>query len=266
MKGFDRPGLDSLKVFGELKSFGSIGFLDSLYDERIGFREKISDSDWLNELMLNRIRELGHHKTMAYEFINEDLFTAEQMACFLSEYYWGSGYGFQREVLKEAYKSANSNSFKEYLADIIREEQKPKQHYQIFKEFMSEINIAVVDRRDDSKYFVDQQIKGYTSDTCYAFGYALGIEMDADYQISLICLYAIKYWEDSVYKNDFFEVHVDPTGELMHAKHTCSAILKIVESETDAERVKEGFDQAIRNTGDFLSTIVKNSIKIERAA
>lgn len=230
-------------------------FAEKLYHVRVGSRPDASTHVWLNHLLKNRIHELEHHLHPLYlELLNNQLST-QQIQDFISEYYWGSGYGFQREVINEAYKLTSNKLFKNYLKTILKEEQQPRQHYIIFTEFIHEIGMKVLPRKEISRSFSKKQFNGYNNDINYAFGYALGIEVEADYQISLLCCALSKRYEKEITNNEFFEIHIDPTGEIAHAAETCESINELLLGDNDHQKIMQGFDQAIIDTGNFLSEI-----------
>jgi hypothetical protein len=244
-----------LDFYTEHKNLSAPMFAEKLYHLRVSSRKSPSSQAWLNHLYKYRIFELRHHVNPMYIDLLESKLDFRAMEIFLSEYYWGSGYGFQREVINNAYKVTIIPAFKEYLKLILREEQNPRQHYIIFQEYIASLGMKILDRQDASVVFSHKQLRGYNEDICSAFGYALGIEVEADYQISLLSCALSNGYRDSLYDNEFFELHLDFSGEEAHAIETCRAIEQSMKSEADAEKVRSGFDQAITDTGLFLSAI-----------
>ena len=228
---------------------------EKLYQLRVMTRDAPSSLPWLNSLLRNRIHDLGHHINPMYMDLLARRLDRSQLERFISEYYWGSGYGFQREVINLVYKSTTNQPIREYLKVILREEQKPRPHYIIFQEFIAAIGMQILPRKSVSVTFVRNQHDGYSGNMCHAFGYALGIEVEADFQIALLTCALSGVYPDVIVSNEFFEIHVDTSGEEAHAKETCIAIEKMVHSERDIEAVTSGFDTAILDTNAFMRGI-----------
>lgn len=228
---------------------------EKLYALRVSSREAPSSLSWLNNLLRSRIYHLGHHTHPMYMDLLANYLDKAMLENFLSEYYWGSGYGFQREVINLVYKSTPHPSFKNYLKMILKEEQKPRPHFIIFQEFIATLNMTIKDRLDMSVKFVKNQKDGYSSNIYYSLGYALGIEVEADYQIALLTCALSNVYYDEVSNHEFFEIHVDTTGEEAHAKDTCQWIEKLITSDEDIQNVVSGFDKAIKDTSNFMHEI-----------
>lgn len=248
--------LDSLLAYyGEIKHESAHQIAEKLYEIRISSREEPSSLPWLNKLLKAHIHEQGHHVHPMYMDLLANHLDRTMLEDFISEYYWGSGYGFQREVINLVYKSTPHQAFKDYLKVILREEQKPRPHYMIFQEVISALKMTLKERKDISLKFVKNQYDGYSNNIHYSLGYALGIEVEADYQIALLTCALSNSYYDEVSNHEYFEIHVDTTGEEAHAKETCLWIEKLIISENDAKNVIAGFDKSIRDTATFLYEI-----------
>src|SRR5579871_3388341 len=175
-----------LEYYNEIKHENVNQIAEKIYHLRIASREAPSSLPWLNKLLRTRIYELGHHINPMYMDLLANRLNKDRLENFISEYYWGSGYGFQREVINLVYKSTSNKLFKEYLKVILQEEQTPRPHYIIFQELITLLGMELKKRKPISVKFVQNQYEGYSKDIHYAFGYALGIEVEADYQIALL--------------------------------------------------------------------------------
>ena len=245
-----------LDYYHKIQHDDVIQIAEKLHQLRIGSRDNPSSLPWLNNLLKTRLYEHSHHLNPMYMDLLAKRLNRNNLETFISEYYWGSGYGFQREVINLVYKSNNIHpSFKEYLKLILKEEQKPRPHYIIFQEVITDLGFKLKERNNISVKFVQNQYEGYSSDIYHAFGYALGIEVEADYQIALLACALSNDFPDVVANHEYFEIHVDASGEETHAKETCFSIEKLVESDLNKEAVIVGFDKAIQDTSTFMHEI-----------
>lgn len=244
-----------LEYYDEIKHEDVHQVAEKLYHLRISSRDAPSSLPWLNQLLRAHIHEQGHHINPMYMDLLANRLDRDTLENFISEYYWGSGYGFQREVINVAYKSTTSKPFKDYLKLILREEQKPRPHYLIFQEVIAALGMTLKPRQAMSLKFVRNQYAGYANDVFYALGYALGIEVEADYQIALLTCALSQSYFSAVSNHEYFEIHVDTTGEEAHARDTCISIESLIASEHDVKSVISGFDMAIRDTGTFMHDI-----------
>ncbi|OGT15252.1 MAG: hypothetical protein A3I12_03700 [Gammaproteobacteria bacterium RIFCSPLOWO2_02_FULL_38_11] len=244
-----------LEYYNQIKHGNVNQVAEKLYNLRITSREAPSSLPWLNNLLRDRLHKHDHHINPMYIDLLANRLDKQRLEAFISEYYWGSGYGFQREVINLVYKTTDDESFKEYLKLILIEEQKPRPHYMIFQEVITALGFQLKQRKPISLKFVQNQHEGYSSNVYHAFGYALGIEVEADYQISLLACALSNLYPDEISTHEYFEIHIDTSGEEMHAKETCLSIEKLIQSEQDIQTVIFGFDTAIRDTGTFLHEI-----------
>ena len=169
-----------LEYYGTIKHENVLQVAEKLYHLRIASRVAPSTLPWLNNLLRSHIHEQGHHINPMYMDLLANRLDADMLENFISEYYWGSGYGFQREVINLVYKITPHKAFKDYLKIILKEEQQPRPHYIIFQEVIVALGMTLKPRKSISLEFVKNQYNGYASNLFYALGYALGIEVEAD--------------------------------------------------------------------------------------
>lgn len=105
--------LDSLLAYyGEIKHESTHQIAEKLYEIRISSREEPSSLPWLNKLLKAHIHEQEHHVHPMYMDLLANHLDRTMLEDFISEYYWGSGYGFQREVINLVYKSTPHQAFR----------------------------------------------------------------------------------------------------------------------------------------------------------
>lgn len=228
-----------------------------LYDTRITNREPATSHAWLDGITRRRMLELGHVDNPMYLRLLAGELDEDQWDRFLSEYYWGSGYGFQRVVLKEALSAGFGERWKDYIQSIIREECKPSPHYRMFTDFIAACGFTVRPQGTASRDFIAAQVVGYRKEACFSWGYAMGIEFEADFQISLLAVALRERFAAALASTPFFDIHMDREGEQLHAELTLNGIAKVCRSPEDERQVDAGFSQAILDTGAFMEAILR---------
>ncbi|AXE36236.1 hypothetical protein [Chromobacterium phragmitis] len=227
-----------------------------LYKTRVGNRKDASTLGWLNELLRTGMARLGHIANDMYCDLLDGRMSHEGWSLFLREYYWGSGYGFQRVVLPAAAKGSSNDIWRTYIKSIIYEENMPSSHCDMFKTFMQSIGVEVGDLPGSAAAFNQKMLSGYSGSLGHSMGYALGIETEADFQIALLFVSLRAEYEEQVEHTEFFRIHMSESGEELHAQETCASIEQLLDQGlcTEAE-IKQGFRQAIVDTRDYMLAI-----------
>lgn len=227
-----------------------------LYDQRIGKRKDASSTFWLNELLRTGALDLDYVDNAMYCDLLDSTLTHKEIGQFLREYYWGSGYGFQRIVLPAAVKGFENDVWRTYIKSIIYEENTPSSHCEMFKAFIESLDFEVGDLPEHAAAFNDKMLAGYSVSLGHSLGYALGIETDADYQIALVYLSLRARYQEQVDLTEFFQVHISEYGEELHAQQTCHSIEEFLNQRLcTREEIEQGFRQAIVDTRDYMGAI-----------
>jgi hypothetical protein len=231
----------------------AVAHLEWIYHRRIDERQDPSSLDWLNQLIKGGARGLGHIDNPMHVAITDASLSDAELAQFLAAYYWGSNYGFNKTVLPTTLKSTDNDWYREYIKNIIREENTPSSHWGIFKRYMQSLGVELGEMAESSRAFIEKNTSGYQAELGYAIGYALAVEVESDFQLSLIGLALLKRYPVQTTETNFFDIHLDSTGEEEHARATCETVERLlgagVISRTDVEA---GFRQAIVDTRDFM--------------
>jgi hypothetical protein len=227
--------------------------LEWLYRTRIDQRKDPSALEWLNRLIKGGARGLGHIDNAMHVAISEDALSDTEFAQFLAAYYWGSNYGFNKTVLPGTLKSTANDWYREYIKNIIREEHTPSSHWRIFQEYMRSLDFDLGDVPDSADAFIRKNSTGYQAELGHAIGYALAVEVESDFQLSLIALALMKRFPRATAETIFFDIHLDSSGEEEHARMTCGAVEQRLDAgQIRREGVEAGFVQAIVDTRDFM--------------
>ena len=152
-----------------------------------------------------------------YQKLAQTNMTKNDLAYFYPEYYHGSVRGFLTRVLAKAHYHYDNKIWREYLTGIRKEEGKPKIHALLFEDLIFSLGIAVQKPMTIAEDFVEKCLAGYTKNLIYSCGYALMIEVEADYQIALVEKFTEKTYGAGSYDTTYFDVHLANSGEEEHA-------------------------------------------------
>lgn len=253
--------------FAESKSnvFGSVTEqLEWIYKRRIDDRADPSSVDWLNDLIKNGARGCEHIDNEMHVEILGNLLSDSELEKFLAAYYWGSNYGFNKIVLPNTLRSSRNELFRSYIKGIIREEMTPSSHWRIFERFLASLGFQAGDMPRSAEIFIQRNSAGYQADLGHAVGYALAVEVESDFQLSLIALALLARYPEQMAATEFFDIHLDSSGEEEHARATCQTIEMMIEAgEYQRSDIEKGFRQAILDTRDFMEAM-RQDVKGER--
>jgi hypothetical protein len=186
-----------------------------------------------------------------YERLLQGDLNLKALELFFNDYFFASAKGFLKSVLPQAIKAHKDELWKEYIQQIITEECTPRPHYLIFQDFLRNCELSpkqpiIADQ------FICNMIAGYRSDIPFALGYALGIEVEADYQICLLNDCLNHYFPREMEKTTWFDIHLDEAGEEEHAKITVEVIEHFCKTEDSINYLQQGFLQACNDTNSFM--------------
>lgn len=236
------------------------------YETRVAKRKDASGLAWLNDLLRMGMLDLNHVDNEMYCDLLAGHMTHVEWGQFLCEYYWGSGYGFQRVVLPAAAKGSSNDTWHAYIKSIIYEENTPSSHCEMFKCFIASLGFDIGEMPESASTFNQRMLAGYGGRLGYALGYALAVETEADFQISLLFAALRARYEDQVEATEFFRIHMNEYGEELHAQETCAAIEELFDQGLCTEsEIRMGFQQAIIDTRDYMCTIRAN-IRVDNGA
>lgn len=227
-----------------------------IYGERITSRADPSRLPWLNQLLKCGMLEHGHVENAMYTALLSGSMSSSELEAFLRPYYWGSSQGFNKTVLPAALKAHCDENWRSYIKSIIREENTPSCHSTMFLNFVESLGFDVGDEPEASQRFVERLIAGYSAKLGFALGYALGVETEADFQISVIYSAFMQHFPQITRRDEFFATHMSEYGEEAHAKATCESIEALIADGAIARAdVTDGFNAAIVDTRDFVCEI-----------
>ncbi|AXQ99550.1 hypothetical protein [Pseudoalteromonas piscicida] len=231
--------------------------LNGYVSERLKGRPRFAKEDRLDYVHRYYIEEQGVLFNEMYRKLSEDKFSQEQCEVFLSEYFYGSNKGFIEDVLPAAQKEIKNPFYREYIKSIRKEEFDPKCHSELYLEMLDEIGVSIKKRQRASEKFIERSVLGYTECPFKASGYALAVEVEADYQMAIVYDFIKRHFDNEKIDNNlFFEVHLDEDGEEEHARQTIEMAEGIVKSDEEFELFKQGFETACRDTEQYMLDIL----------
>lgn len=103
--------------------------------------------------------------------------------------------------------------------------------------------------------YAQAMMKGYTADAPFAAGYALGVEVQAGYEIALLYYGLAPIFQAQVKRSDFFRVHLGDGQEDEHAEASVALIESSCKNEADFQRAKDGFIQFCVDANAFMTAM-----------
>ncbi|MFN8769889.1 MAG: hypothetical protein ACK5Z5_00190 [Neisseriaceae bacterium] len=193
-----------------------------------------------------------------YQSLLDDDLSDKQIQLFYSEYYYGSIRGFLIKVMPLALKCFENENWINYIKDIRIEESRPKSHIILFEKFLASINLTLLEQQSPSTNFINKSKAGYTKNLPYSCGYALAVEVEADYQIYIVSKLTKRvFGEKIVNGNIWFDVHLAETGEEEHANMTINLADSCIKSKNDFDQFVNGFRQSCKDTETYMVDLYK---------
>lgn len=232
--------------------------LEAIAQIRLGDRKRLAKSDKLDHVHRKLIFDQNVLFNPMYKALLNKSFTNQQIQLFYSEYYYGSIRGFLSEVMHLTLKHYDNNYWIEYIKAIRKEESRPKSHVILFEEFLKSVNVALLDAQFPSQNFIKQSKVGYTKNLPYSCGYALAVEVEADYQIYVVSEFTRQiFGRKTVDENIWFDVHLDEKGEEEHANMTINLAESCVKTDEDYQEFIAGFIQSCKDTENYMLEVCK---------
>lgn len=181
--------------------------------------------------------------------------TQIQYQTFFSEYNQSSQKFFYLSVLPSALEAHESQIWKEYIRFIIGEESIPKPHYELFQDFMNSCDIYMQESKEPAKIYSKNLLAGYVSDLPFAVGYALGVEVEAGYEIVVLSKGLAHHYQRQLEQTDWFDVHLCEGQEEDHAKKSLELAETLFRDQKDVSVIQEGFLQYCHDVNAFMESV-----------
>jgi hypothetical protein len=249
---FNNNATDLAKV-----NFSSSKKMAETLDKRIKAKKRVAKSDIIDEIHRFAIQEHPVLTNRMYsKLLSQDLSTQE-FEIFFNDYYHASCHGFFWIVLRQALNAHQDKTWRNYIKTMLAEESRPRMHCVILKEFIESCGFQIQEPVV-AQQFIDSMVKGFTSDIPFALGYSLGVEVEGAYQIDLIEQSCKSKFSEQLAQTIWFEIHLDSSGEEEHANQAVDTIERTLNSESDLERLRQGFFQACDDTYNFMESLYQH--------
>jgi hypothetical protein len=174
---------------------------------------------------------------------------------FFSDYNQASQIHFFNEVLPRALDRHDDPCWRKYVEHIVEEESSPAPHWALFAEFMSDCGFVLKPPDEPACRYADAILGGYMADLPFAVGYALGLEVEAGYEIAVLSKALVRHFPDQLGRTPWFDAHLADQQEEEHANASVALVESVIAGPSDLERVRAGFVQYCDDVHAFMSAV-----------
>ncbi|MDJ0775586.1 MAG: hypothetical protein QNJ49_19535 [Mastigocoleus sp. MO_167.B18] len=238
--------------------------MESILNRRIKSKRRVTSLDFLDRIHRFEICEHPVLINRMYAFLLSGKLSKEGFQAFFNDYYYASCHGFFWVVLRQALDAYNNKTWRSYIKSMLAEENRPCSHADLLKKFIEDCGMKVGESVVSQK-FIDDMVKGFTTDICFALGYSLAIEVEGAYQIDLIQESCSSLFSEQLKNTVWFDIHLDSTGEEEHANYAVEVIEEIVDSELGFQKLHQGFIKGCDDTFNFMESLFKHVDSLSEA-
>jgi len=243
--------------FADASARASEPAADRLHRLRRGRLEglrKASNLEWLTRLVVGgAARRGGHPDNAMHVALTDGSLTEGEFAQFLAAYYWGS-----RHLLNETVPSATPGGqdnawYREYIKALVIQEDGPEGRRGILKRYLQSLEFDAGEVPESAEAFVERTVEGYRADLGRAIGYALAVEVESDFQLSLIAHALMQRFPRATAETVYSDLLLDTGREVERARSLCSAIEGLLGAhEISQADVEAGFVRAVEDAREFM--------------
>lgn len=244
--------LDEISVF---EADGPDQIMDQIIERYLRVRPRATKHDELDMIHRELITIQPVVRNSMYRRLLEGRMTQIQYQTFFSEYNQSSQKFFYRSVLPSALEAHESKIWKEYIRYIIAAESIPKPHYELFQDFMNSCDIYMQEPKEPARKYSENLLAGYVSDLRFAAGYALGVEVEAGYEIAVLSKGLAHHYQRQLEQTDWFNVHLGDGQEDDHAMKSLELAETLAEDRKDIAAIQEGFLQYCDDVNAFMESV-----------
>lgn len=247
--------MDYLKVLDQLTPDSTGDVLNQISDTYLVARHRVAASDEVDAI--HRATILAHPvvKNPLYKALAKREISKEQFQKFSPQYLAASTRYFFTDIVPAARQLHTSGEWQEYTQHILEEESTPIPHHKMFEKLVVNCGGLVSEPNAAAQKYATAMMNGYTADSPFASGYALGVEVQAGYEIALLYYGLSPLFPLQVKRSDFFRVHLGDGQEDEHAEASVALIEASCKSEADFKRAREGFIQFCDDANSFMTEL-----------
>jgi hypothetical protein len=247
--------MDYLKVLDQLIPDNSGNVLQQISDTYLVARHRVATSDEVDSIHRATILEHPVVKNPLYTALAQRKISKEHFQTFSPQYLAASTKYFFTDIVPAARRLHTSDDWQEYTQHILDEESTPMPHHKMFEKLVLNCGGQVVEPNEAAQKYASAMMKGYTADSPFAAGYALGVEVQAGYEIALLYYGLSPLFPMQVKRSDFFRVHLGDGQEDEHAEASVALIESSCKNEADFQRAKAGFVQFCDDANAFMTAM-----------
>lgn len=232
---------------------------DQLFDQIIESylrpRPRVAARDEIDQIHREMLIAHPACRNSMYRRLLEGRMTPEQYQVFFSEYNQSSVKYFYVSVLGEALKTHREPVWVEYIHHIIEEESSPQPHWVIFEDFMKSCATFMAPPYEPAVNYSHNLLAGYTADLPFAAGYALGVEVEAGYQVAVLSKGLTHHYQEQLAQTDWFDVHIGGGQEEEHSRASVNLAEAVAKDDSDVARIRAGFLQFCDDVHRFMEEV-----------
>ncbi|WP_153009669.1 hypothetical protein [Mastigocoleus testarum] len=228
--------------------------MESILSRRIKSKRRVASLDFLDRIHRFEVCEHPVIANRMYASLLSGKLTKEGFQAFFNDYYHASSCGLFL-AMRQSLNAYDNNDWRSYIKNMLLEETHPRLHSDLLKEFIEDCDLEVNQFPKVGEKFINDMLKGFTSDIYFALGYSLAIEVEGAYEIDLIQESCSSLFSEQLENTIWFDIHLDSTGEEEHANHAVETIEKIVHSESDLQKLYQGFIKGCDDTFNFMESL-----------
>ncbi len=164
-------------------------------------------------------------------------------------------HAFYNDVLPSAMEAHDHPFWKKYIQRIVEEESTPRQHPVLFEEFMNSCGIARREPDQAALSYSRSLREGYTADLPFAAGYALGVEVEAGYEIALLAAALRHHFGPQLEQTEWFKVHLADEGEVEHARVSVEMAEDALAGGGSMDQLRAGFLHFCDDVHRFMESV-----------
>ena len=253
-----RATREQLSDITVLDQSGPDSLLTRLTDCYLGGLQCVTDNTELDGIHRKVILEHPVLRNNLFHKLLAGSMTPKDYALFFSEYNNASQADFYSGALPAALKAHDHAVWQEYIRHIIAEESAPKHHHVMFEEFMGTCGVSRQHPREPAQEYAADMLAGYTADLPFAAGYALGVEVEAGYEIAVLAKAMEHHFQKQLKETEWFNVHLADEQEVEHARVSVALVENVLESGGSIIRVRAGFTKFCDDVHKFMEGVYTN--------
>ena len=110
-------------------------------------------------------------------------------------------------IVPQAAQRHDNVAWKSYMAHIEEEESTPTPHWVMCDDLLRSFGGRIGTPGAPARRYAKEQLAGYLDDLAFACGYALGVEVQAGFEIAVLCRALNQHHPCRVARSGFFHQH-----------------------------------------------------------